>query len=197
MKPVQQLSEAINEIMIQKGEECKFYTTHNRYVAKPLAIGDQYVQFGDIFNGARPTRLICYQKSQTRYNGHHQHNINRMIFPGINHFVVKINKTNIVPTITNAKESYMNLVRILNRRHSEMPFDFDHYADSYGLIVMDLSTNKDSYNQMLPNSTAAVVSVEMKYTQALAAAQQVIFIGEFCNQLSIGYKTAAHKMYDF
>ncbi|CAB3998674.1 Hypothetical predicted protein [Paramuricea clavata] len=153
MKPVQQLSKAINDIMIQKGEECKFYTTH-RLVAKPLAIGAQYVQFSNIFNGARPTRLICYQKSQTRYNGSHEENTNRLIFPNINHFVVKINEANVVPTISNAKESYLNLVRVLNCRHSEMPFDFEHY-------------------------------------------EHLIFVGEFRNQLSIVYKSAAHKKYDF
>ncbi|CAB4035329.1 Hypothetical predicted protein [Paramuricea clavata] len=79
MKPVQQLSDAINDIMIQKAEECKFYVTHYRFAAKPLAIGAQYVQFSDIFDGTQPTRMICYQKSQTRYNGHHQHNHNRLI----------------------------------------------------------------------------------------------------------------------
>lgn len=131
MKPVQQLSEAINDVMIQKGEECKFYMTH-RFVAKPLTIGAQYVQYSDLFNGARLHHLICYQKTQTCYNGAHQENTNQLIFPNINNFAVKINEANIPPTISNAQESYMHLVQVLNRRHSEMPFSFDHYEDDYG-----------------------------------------------------------------
>ena len=71
MKPVTQLSEAINELMIQRADECKYYVTLYRYVAKPLAIGAQYIHHSDIFNGARPTRIICYQKSQACYNGDH------------------------------------------------------------------------------------------------------------------------------
>jgi hypothetical protein len=121
MKPVTQLSEAINELMIQKAEECKFY------VAKPLAIGAQYVHHSDIFNGSRPTRLVCYQKSQTRYNGSHELNTNRLIFPDINYFQAKINESTIPPLITNAQESYTNLVRVLDHRHSEMPFSFEEY----------------------------------------------------------------------
>jgi hypothetical protein len=179
MKPTAQLSEAINELMIQKAEECKYYTTTYHIVAKPLAVGAQYVQFSEIFNGARPTRFICYQKSQDRYNGGHELNTNRLIFPTINHFQVKINEANIPPLITNSREAYTNLVRVLNHRNSEMPFQYEHYETDYGLIAVDLSTNKDSYNQMLPNSTAGVVSVDIKYTQALGAAQQLIFVGDF------------------
>jgi hypothetical protein len=197
LKPVAQLSEAINELMIQKAEECKFYVTLYRYVAKPIAIGAQYIHHSDIFNGSRPSRLICYQKAQDRYNGHHTLNTNRLIFPDINYFQVKINESNIPPLITTAKESYQNLVRVLDHRHSEMPFSFTNYATDYGVIIIDLTSNKDSYNQVLPNSTAGVVSVDVKYNQALVAAQQLIYIGEFRNQLSIGYKTAARMKYEF
>jgi hypothetical protein len=62
---------------------------------------------------------------------------------------------------------------------------------------MDLTTNKDNYNQMLPNSTSGVISVDIKYAQPLAAAQQLVFVGEFRNQLAIRYKTAACSKYDF
>jgi hypothetical protein len=50
---------------------------------------------------------------------------------------------------------------------------------------------------VLPNSTAGVVSIDIKYNQALAAAQQLVYIGEFRNQLAIGYKTAARMKYEF
>jgi hypothetical protein len=75
-----------------------------------LAIDAQYVHHSDIFNGARPTRLICYQTAQDRYNGGHELNTNRLIFPNINYFQVKINEANIPPLITNAAEAYTNLV---------------------------------------------------------------------------------------
>ena len=197
MKPVTQLSEAINELMIQRANECKYYVTNYRYVAKPLAIGAQYVHHTDIFNGSRPTHVICYQKSQARYNGDHTLNTNRLIFPDINYFQVKINEASIPPLITTAQESYTNLVRVLDHRHSEMPFSYEEYATDYGVIVVDLTANKDSHNQVLPNSTAAVVSVDIKYNQALVAPQQLIYIGEFRNQLSIGYKSAARLKYEF
>jgi hypothetical protein len=197
MKPVAQLSAAINELMIQNAEECKFYTTTYRYVAKPLAVGAQNVQVNDIFNGSRPTRVICMQKTQTRYNGANEENFHLMQFPAINHFQIKINEANIPPLITNAKEAYLNLVRVLDKRHSEMPVSYAEYESSFGIIVVDLTTNRDSYNQVLPNSTAGVVSADIKYIAALQAAQQLIFIGEFRNQLSIGYKTAARNKYDF
>ena len=184
MKPVTQLSEAINELMIQRADECKYYVTLYRYMAKPLAIGAQYVHHSDIFNGSRPTRVICYQKSQACYNGDHELNTNRLVFPDINYFQVKINESTIPPLITNAQEAYTNLVRVLDHRHSEMPFSYEDYATDYGLIVVDLSANKDSHNQVLPNSTAGVVSVDIKYNQALVAAQQLIYIGKFRNQLA-------------
>ena len=197
MKPVTQLSEAINELMIQRADECKYYVTNYRYVAKPLAIGAQYVHHTDIFNGSRPTRVICYQKSQARYNGDHTLNTNRLIFPDINYFQVKINEASIPPLLTTAQEAYINLVRVLDHRHSEMPFSYEEYAADYGVIVVDLTANKDSHNQVLPNSTAGVVSVDIKYNQALVAPQQLIYIGEFRNQLSIGYKSAARLKYEF
>jgi hypothetical protein len=78
-----------------------------------------------------------------------------------------------------------------------MPFSFEHYATDYGVIAIDLTSNKDSHHQVLPNSTAGVVSVDIKYNNALAAAQQLIYIGEFRNQLAIGYKTAARMKYEF
>ena len=197
MKPVTQLSEAINELMIQRADECKYYVTNYRYVAKPLAIGAQYIHHTDIFNGSRPTRVVCYQKSQIRYNGDHTLNTNRLIFPDINYFQVKINEASIPPLITTAQEAYINLVRVLDHRHSEMPFSYEEYAEDYGVIVVDLTANKDSHNQVLPNSTAGVVSVDIKYNNALAAPQQLIYIGEFRNQLSIGYKSAARLKYEF
>jgi hypothetical protein len=67
-----------------------------------------------------------------------------------------------------------------------MPFSYEHYATDYGILAVDLTSNKDSHNQVLPNSTAGVVSVDIKYTAALVAPQQLIYIGEFRNQLAIG-----------
>jgi hypothetical protein len=78
-----------------------------------------------------------------------------------------------------------------------MPFSYDDYVTSYGMIVSDLTPNKDSYNQMLPNSTSGIVSIDMTFTQATGAPQQLICIGEFRNQLSMGYQTQARNKYDF
>jgi hypothetical protein len=48
----------------------------------------------------------------------------------------------------------------------------------------------------MPNSTSGIVSVDMTVT-AVAAASQIIFMGEFRNQIKIGFKTPARKMLDF
>jgi hypothetical protein len=121
-KPVQQLSEAINEVMIQKGDECKYYVTTHRYVPTPIAAGAQRVQVNDIFNGARPTRCITYVKTQARYNGSHELNTNLLAFPDINHFAIKINEAVIPPVIRNSKEAYFSLRQILDCRYSENAF---------------------------------------------------------------------------
>lgn len=107
-KPVQQLSEAINEAMIQKGDECKYYITTYRYVATPVATSAQHVQVNDIFTGSRPHRVITYVKSQARYNGAHQLNPNLMAFPAVNHYAIKINEAIIPPVIRNSKEAYVS-----------------------------------------------------------------------------------------
>ncbi len=44
----------------------------------------------------------------------------------------------------------------------------------------------------MPNSTSGIVSVEMQLT-ATAAPAQIIFIGEFRNQIKIGFKNTRKK----
>ena len=196
MKPKAQLSEAINELMIQKNEECRFYVTSYRYVALPLAIGSRCI-LHDIFNGSRPGRLITKVVPQTVYNGDHTLNPNLIAFPNIDYFSVKINEAVIPPVIHNSQEAYMSLRQILDRRHSEMPFSHADYRTSYGIIVSDLSPNKDGYDQVLPNSTSGIVSLDLNFTTATTALQQLVCIGKFRNQLSVGYATQARLKYDF
>jgi hypothetical protein len=78
-----------------------------------------------------------------------------------------------------------------------MPFSYADYLTDYGVIVTDLSENKDSYNQTLPNTTSGIVSVEMRLEQNLANDSQLIMIGEFRNMLSVGYQTQARLKFDF
>ena len=54
MKPNAQLSSAINELMIQKGDECRFYRITYRYVAFPIAIGARVISHRNIFNVQHP-----------------------------------------------------------------------------------------------------------------------------------------------
>ena len=54
LKPNAQLSAAINELMIQKNEECRYYRTSYHYVAKPIPINSRHIQHKDLFNGANP-----------------------------------------------------------------------------------------------------------------------------------------------
>ena len=91
----------------------------------------------------------------------------------------------------------MSLRQILDRRYSEMPFSHAEYLTSYGIIVNDLTANKHGFDQVLHNSTSGNIGVEVHFTGNTAAAQQLICVGEFRNQLSIGYGTQARLKYDF
>ena len=103
----------------------------------------------------------------------------------------------IPPIYRTSQVAYMNLRQILDRRYSEMPFTYDEYVSDYGIIVNDLSPNKDGFDQVLPNVTGGNVTIEIHFTADTAAAQQLVVIGEFRNQLSVGYMTAARNKFDF
>ncbi|CAB3981401.1 Hypothetical predicted protein [Paramuricea clavata] len=196
-KPKAQLMAAINSAMIQKGEEAKYYIRHHRYVPIPVAIGTRKIVKNDLFTGARPTRMFIYIRTQARYNGAHTSNPNRMIFPDLEFLGVKINEAFVEPTIENSKEAYINLRRVLNRKYDEMPFSYKNYLTDYGLIAIDLSENKDSYNQILPNATSGIVSLEIRLNNGLAAASQLIVVGEFRNQLSCAYQTESRLKFAY
>ena len=196
-KPKAQLMGAINQAMIQNAEEAKYYVRSHRYVPIPVLAGTRKIVKNDIFTGARPTRTYTYIRTQARYNGAHTLNPNRIIFPHLEFFGIKINDAFVESTIENSQESYINLRRILNRSHDEMPFSYDDFLTDYGVIVTDLSENKDSYNQILPNTTSGIVSVEMRLSEDLANNSQLIIIGEFRNMLSVAYQTQARLKYDF
>ena len=196
-KPKMQLMTAINTAMIQKGEEAKYYVRHHRYVPIPVLAGTRKIIKNDIFTGARPTRVYVYIRTQARYNGGYELNPNRMIFPNLEFIGIKINEAFVEPTIENSREAYINLRRVLNRSHDEMPFNFDNYEADYGFIAFDMSENKDSYNQVLPNSTSGVCSIEMRLNQNLANNSQLIIIGEFRNQLSCAYQTEARLKFAY
>ncbi|CAB3995178.1 Hypothetical predicted protein [Paramuricea clavata] len=196
LKPNRQLSGAINDLMIQKGEECRYYKITHRYVALPLPMNSRHIQHKDIFNGARPTRLITKIISQTRYNGSHILAPYKCAFPDIARFAVSINEAEIPPVITNSAEAYINLRQVLDRRHSEMPCTYDEYVSDMGMIVTDLSPNRDGHSQVLPNSTSGNLSLKIDFNQDTTVAQQLICIGEFRNQMSIGYGSQARLKYE-
>jgi hypothetical protein len=98
--------------------------------------------------------------------------------------------------VRDSRDAYLHLRTLLNRENSEMPFSYADYEGSYGILVTDLSVNKDSFNEVMPNSTSGIVSVDMQL-DAVGDASQIIFIGEFRNQIKIGFKTPARKMLDF
>ncbi|CAB3982338.1 Hypothetical predicted protein [Paramuricea clavata] len=197
MKPHQQLTSAINQLMIQQGQECKYYVRQFRYVPTPVAQGVNKIILNDIFNGARPTRLIVYVRTQARYNGSYTLNPNRMILPLFDHFAVKINDAWLSPELKGSREAYIQLRRILNRRNDEMPFSYTDYLTDYGMIVTDLTENRDSYNRVLPNTTSGNVGLEMRLTANIAAPSQIICIGDFRNQLSVGYQSTARSKFTF
>jgi hypothetical protein len=196
-KPKAQLMAAINTAMIQKGEEARYYVRHHRYVPFAILAGTRKIIKNDIFNGARPTRVYAYIRTQLRYNGAHTLNPNRMIFPNLEFLGIKINEAFVEPTIENSREAYINLRRVLNRSHDEMPFNYDDYLTDYGFIALDLSENKDSFNQLMPNTTSGVCSIEIRLSQDLADNSQLIIVGEFRNQLSCAYQTEARLKFAF
>ncbi|CAB3978619.1 Hypothetical predicted protein [Paramuricea clavata] len=196
LKPNAQLSAAINDLMIQKGEECRYYKITHRYVAIPVPINSRHIQHKDIFNGARPARLVTKIISQTRYNGSFVLSPFSIPFPNITRFAVSINEAEVPPVITHSKEAYINLRQVLDRRHSEMPCTYDEYVSDYGMIVTDLSPNRDGFSQVLPNSTSGNLGVKIDFAADTVAAQQLICIGEFRNQLSVGFGTQARLKYE-
>ncbi|CAB4006573.1 Hypothetical predicted protein [Paramuricea clavata] len=197
LKPSAQLSAAINELMIQKNEEVRFYRTGYRYVAKPIQVNTRHIQHKDLFNGARPGRLITKVVPQTVYNGAHTLNPNLISFPTFDYLAVSINKSIIPPVYRNSQDVYMALQQNLDRRYSEMPFSHADCVTSYGIIVNDLIANKDGFDQVLPNSTSGNFGIELHFTANTTVAQQLICVGEFRNQLSIGYGTQARLKYNF
>ncbi|CAB3988433.1 Hypothetical predicted protein [Paramuricea clavata] len=116
-------------------EECRYYKITHRYVAIPVPQNSRHIQHKDIFNGARPTRLISKIVSQDRYNGSHILSPYHVAFPDIARFAVSINEAEIPPVITNSAEAYVNLRQTLDRRHSEMPCTYNEYVSDYGMMV--------------------------------------------------------------
>ncbi|CAB3987891.1 Hypothetical predicted protein [Paramuricea clavata] len=196
IKPNAQLSAAINELMIQKGEECRFYRTTHRYVAFPIPVGARVITHRNIFNGSRPGRTVTKIVPQTVYNGAHTLNPFKIPYPTITYHAISVNEAIVPPVYRTSKESYMTLRQILDRRYSEMPFTYDEYVSDYGIIVNDLSPNKDGFDQVLPNVTSGNVSIEVHFRVDTTTAQQLIIMGEFRNQLSVDYMTAARNKVD-
>jgi hypothetical protein len=141
--------------------------------------------------------MITYIRTQARYNGSYILSPNRIILPNFTFFGVKINEAWVTPLLQGGREAYLDLRRILNRRNEEMPFTYEDFVTDYGILVTDLTENKDSYNRVLPNTTSGIVGLEMRLGGNLAADSQIVNIGEFRNQLSIGYQSAARSKYDF
>ena len=77
-----------------------------------------------------------------------------------------------------------------------MPFTYAQYVSDYGIIVTDLSPNRDGFSQVLPNATSGNVGIKLDFTADTQVAQQLICVGEFRNQLSVGYGTQARLKYD-
>ncbi|CAB3977266.1 Hypothetical predicted protein [Paramuricea clavata] len=181
LKPNAQLSSAINDLMIQKGEECRYYKITHRYLAIPIPANSRHIVHKDLFNGARPTRLITKIISQDRYNGSHILAPYKAGFPNITRFAVSINEAEIPPVITSATDAYINLRQVLDRRYSEMPCNFADYKSDFGMIVTDLSPNRDGYSQVLPNATSGNISIKIDFRNDTAAAQQ-LFIMKCCRK---------------
>ena len=57
MKPNAQLTVAINELMIQKGDECRFYRMTYRYVAFPIPVCARNITHRNIFNSIRSANI--------------------------------------------------------------------------------------------------------------------------------------------
>lgn len=109
-----------------------------------------------------------------------------------------VNNMPVQPEYKDREEAFWELQRTLDRRYREMPFDYDQFIDNYGLIVHDLTVNKNSFQQTLPNSTTGVVSYEVVFNGALPAVPwMAIWIGEFRNELKVGYQTKPRNIYDY
>ncbi len=173
-KPRKQLSEALNKLLVTDEKEIVYYTYQYRHVACPVAINTTRITENDIFNGSRPTRLITTLMTQARYNGDYTRSQFSLIFPtGLSYYAVRVNEAIIQPVVRDSREAYLHLRTLLNRENSEMPFSYENYEANYGILVTDLSVNKDSFNEVMPNSTSGIVSVDMELTAVGAASQGI------------------------
>jgi hypothetical protein len=174
-----------------------FYRITYRYVAFPIATGARVISHRNIFHGSRPGRVITKIVPQTVYNGAYTINPFSAAFPDITYYAISVNEAMIPPVYRDSQTAYMDLRQILDRRYIEMPFTYDEYQSDYGIIVNDLSPNKDGFDQVLPNVTSGNVSIEIHFRVDTTQDQQLIVVGEFRNQLSVGYLTAARNKFDF
>lgn len=169
-KPNQQLSQAINEMMINEGKETKYYTTQYRITPRAIANGAQIIQENDLFNGLRPTRVYIVLMTQTRFNGGYEVNPFRFILPAFTYAAIRINNCIVQPEYRRQEDAYLELRKILNKTHRKMPFNWERYVDTFGILVFDLSENKDSFNEILTNATTGIINFKMTLSAPLTAA---------------------------
>ncbi len=127
-RPKDQLSEALNKLLVTDEKEIIYYTYQYRHVARPVAQGVTRITENDIFNGSRPTHLVTTLMTQNRYNGSYTLNLFRLIYPaGLSYYAVRVNEATIPPIIRDSRQAYLQIRTLLNRENSEMPFTFSDY----------------------------------------------------------------------
>lgn len=196
-KPKAQLSLAINAMLVDKNEECRYYTTSFRTIAVPVTAGQRVHDQIDVFNGAVPTRAYVMYQAQANYNGTHATNMFTFQWTAgwPNKIEFSVNGV-IYKTMMSSEECYMELRKVLNRKVGEMPFTHAQYDNGFGIVATDLTSCQDSHLTVLPLRPAGVVNCKIEFS-ANTAEGFLIFVGEFRNEIKIGLKTPARSLHHF
>lgn len=194
-KPKDQLSQAINALLVHQNAECKYYTTNYRVVAIPIPAGRRSHDCVNVFNGTVPTRCFLMYLNQNNFNGSYDSNCFNYIWPNYSEIEFTVNSVT-YQKLTHYKEMYHELRKTLNRRTEEMPMSLDQYNAGSCVVGVDLTSNQDSHLKVLPLRPAGVVNCNLKFSAGTTAGF-LTFVGEFRNELKIGLKTPARLMHDF
>ena len=160
-----------------------FFETVNTIVPA----GRRRIQENDVFNGSLPVRIFLMFSTRDSYNGTLATNCFNFPWHHFSNISVTVNCAMVGQPITNQKEGYEQLRKVLNRNYSEMPFTFDAFINGYAIIAYDLTTNEDTHLAVLLSRSSGVVNYTVDFSQNTAEGT-IICVGEFRNEIKVGDK---------
>ena len=106
-----------------------------------------------------------------------------------------VNSALVGEPITNQKQAYAELRKVLNRNYAEMPISYEQFIGGYAIIAFDLTTNEDTHLAVLPSRSSGVVNFTIDFSVDTDPGT-LICVGEFRNEIKVGVKKPARLLYD-